>query len=105
MLLTSHGQVLFHVAAYPDATIPQIARTLGLSERRVGVILRDLKEDGMLRVTRIGRRNRYDVNAQARFRHPSLAHVQLSELLSTFVPREDATVWPARRRAMDPRGE
>ena len=87
-LLTSHGQVLFYVAAYPDATIPTIGAALGLSERRVGAILRELRDDGMVRVRRVGRRNSYEVDGAARFRHPSLAHVELQDILQKLVPRD-----------------
>jgi len=85
-LLSSHGQVLFYVAAYPDATVPAISTALGLSQRRVGTILRSLKNDGMIRISRVGRRNSYEVNGAARFRHPSLAHVRLDEILRTLAP-------------------
>src|SRR5438093_13783790 len=90
-LLTSHGQVLFFVAAYPDATIPSIGTALGLSERRVGTILRDLRDDGMVNVSRVGRRNSYLVNGAAQFRHPSLAHVRLRDILPQVVAREPRT--------------
>jgi hypothetical protein len=94
MLLTSHGLVLFYIAAYPEASIPQMTTTLGLSERRVGVILRDLREQGMVQVTRVGRRNRYKVNGRASLRHPCLSHVQLADILDKVVPREGQVVWP-----------
>lgn len=87
MLLTSHGQVLFYVAAHPDARIPQIASAVGVSQRRVGSILRDLRNDGMLRIIKVGRRNTYEVNPEARFRHPSMAHMRLSDVLDRFTPR------------------
>ncbi|MBI3910859.1 MAG: winged helix-turn-helix transcriptional regulator [Armatimonadetes bacterium] len=85
-LLTTHGQALFYVAAHPDASIPTIAAALGLSERRIGSVLRDLRGEGMVRVTRVGRRNVYEVNGAVRFRHPILAHVRLGEILDTFAP-------------------
>jgi hypothetical protein len=86
-LLTTHGQVLFYIAANAEATIPTIAEALGLSKRRIGGVLRDLRQEDMVRATRIGRRNLYEVNAAVRFRHPSLAHVQVGDILEMFVPR------------------
>jgi hypothetical protein len=86
MLLTSHGQVLFYVATHSDARIPQIASAVGVSQRRVGSILRDLCNDGMLRIIKVGRRNTYEVNPEARFRHPSMAHMRLADVLDRFAP-------------------
>jgi predicted transcriptional regulator len=87
-LLTSHGQVLFYVAAHPDATIPRISDALGLSERRVGIILQELRNDNMIEATRVGRRNRYTVNLEATFRHPAMAYVRLGEVIDAFTGRE-----------------
>src|SRR5436853_439030 len=87
-LLSSHGQVLFYLAKHADATIAQITDAVELSERRVSIILRDLQRTGMLRITRIGRRNTYQVNGDATFRHPSLSEVQLADILSYFTASE-----------------
>jgi hypothetical protein len=86
-LLTTHGQVLFYIAANAEATIPTIAEALGLSKRRIGSVLRDLRQEDMVRATRLGRRNVYAVNGAARFRHPSLADVQLGQIFDLVVPR------------------
>jgi hypothetical protein len=92
-LLTTHGQVLFFVAANPEATIPTIAKALDLSERRIGVVLRGLRKEGMIRSTRVGRRNVYEINGAARFRHKTLTHVRLDHILSAFVPHTGAKVF------------
>jgi DNA-binding transcriptional ArsR family regulator len=87
-LLTSHGHVLFFLAAEPDATVRQITDAIGISERRVSSILHDLEEAGMITSTRVGTRKHYEVNADAHFRHPTLSHIPLRDVLGQLKPRQ-----------------
>ena len=82
MLITSHGLVLLYLSTYPDATIREVASTLELTERRVGDIIRDLSNAGMLDVRREGRRNHYALKPDARFRHPFVANVPFEGFVS-----------------------
>ncbi|MFN0070420.1 MAG: winged helix-turn-helix domain-containing protein [Chloroflexota bacterium] len=88
-LLTSHGHVLFYLVAEPDATIRQITAALGLSERRVIAVLHDLEAAGMVTATRVGVRKHYEINGEAHFRHPTLSHVRLSDVMDSLRPRVD----------------
>ena len=81
-IFSSHGHVLFYLAANPDATLRAAADALGLTERRVASIVRDLVEAGMVRGERQGRRNHYTVDPDARLRHPTLAHVTLGRIIA-----------------------
>jgi DNA-binding MarR family transcriptional regulator len=83
-LMASHGVVLFYLAANPDATMRQMSESLGITERQVARIVKDLDEAGMIEVDRIGRRNTYRVNGEARFRHPTLSHVRLGEFMQVL---------------------
>lgn len=80
-LVTSHGLVLVYVALHPEATIREISREIGLTERRVMEILRDLKEAGHISIERQGRRNIYSINENAMFMHPQMAHVRVADFL------------------------
>jgi len=80
-LLTSHGLVLVYLAGQPTATVREAADNLGLSERRVAAVIRDLESAGMVCATRHGRRKRYALGPGAQFRHPALHHVKLREVL------------------------
>ncbi len=80
-IFSHHGHVLFYVAANPDATIRAISDALGITERHVARILRNLEVAGMVQVARQGRRNSYTVNPEARLRHPTLAHVTLDRII------------------------
>ena len=62
-LLTKHGRVLLSVAQDPQMRLRDIATTVGLTERRVHAILGDLIDSGYLIKVKVGRRNRYEINA------------------------------------------
>jgi DNA-binding transcriptional regulator GbsR (MarR family) len=96
-LFTNHGHVLFFLAATPDATIRQVAESIGISERRVAGILRDLEAAEMVSSTRVGIRKHYEVNQDAHFRHPTLNHVPLRDVLGKLRVRGDAAFSPSRR--------
>jgi hypothetical protein len=74
-LVTSHGVTLLYVATHADATVREIAGALGLTERRVADIIRDLAQAEMVLVRRQGRRNQYMLNPNAHFRHPLVADI------------------------------
>jgi len=81
-LFSSHGLVLVCLAGEPDATLRAVSARLGLTERQVGRIVKDLAAAGMVRVERRGRRNTYAVTPEARLRHPALAHVPLDRVIA-----------------------
>ena len=88
-IFSNHGMVLFYVAANPEATLRSISDALGITERHVARLVKDLEEAGMLRVERRGRHNAYAVDPQARLRHPPLSHVPLGRIVEAIasVPR------------------
>jgi DNA-binding IclR family transcriptional regulator len=100
-LVSSHGLVLACLAAEPDATLRAVAARLGLTERQVGRLVRDLAAAGLLRVERRGRRNRYAVDPAARLRHPTLAHVPLGRLLAALAAPPAAAPGPPAAAAPD----
>ncbi len=59
--LTKHGRVLLCVAQDPEARLCDIATFVGITERRVHGILKDLIESGYVTKTKTGRRNRYEI--------------------------------------------
>lgn len=80
-LFASHGLVLGYVANHRDATIREISDALGLTERQISRVLRELEQGGMITVEKTGRRNCYHVNEEAPYNHPSLAHVSIGDLV------------------------
>ncbi len=85
-LLSNHGKVLFHIASFPDSTLRHISDTLGITERQVGRIVKDLSEAGIIEVHHQGRRNSYIINHEASLQHPMLSHVMVGRLLEALAP-------------------
>jgi DNA-binding IclR family transcriptional regulator len=79
--LTSHAQVLLCLHSNPDARLRDIAATVGITERAAQRIVTDLVEAGFVTRTRLGRRNRYEIDSRVAMRHPSQYNHQIGELL------------------------
>jgi hypothetical protein len=84
-LVSSHGSVLFYIAAHPDSTVAQIADALSLTTRTIWNIVGDLRRSGMLRFRKEGRRHYYSVDLEAQFRHPALPAFPLRVVLARLV--------------------
>ncbi len=80
--LSNHGHVLVGLAADPDARMRDIAARVGITERAVQTIVRDLEQAGYVVRRKVGRRNSYTVAGQARFRHPLEEHVRVGDFLA-----------------------
>src|ERR1051326_3491801 len=57
--LTNHAYVLLAVARRPDVTVREIAEQVGITERAVSAIVRQLETNGYVSSKRMGRRKRY----------------------------------------------
>jgi predicted ArsR family transcriptional regulator len=82
--ITSHGTVLVQVAREPHATVREIAERAGLTERQAHRVLADLEAEGYIERERVGRRNRYRVNAGRPMRHPSVSNRDIGRLLAAL---------------------
>lgn len=82
--ITNHGAVLALVGQHGRITAREIAAELGITERSVMRIIRDLDDDGYIDVEREGRTNRYRVNNDAPLRRPERRDVVVGELLAVL---------------------
>jgi DNA-binding MarR family transcriptional regulator len=82
--LSNHGHVLIYISQEPEARIRDIARSVGITERRTQGIISDLESAGYLEVLRVGRRNTYVIKKNLRFRHPAEAHRSIGSLIKIF---------------------
>lgn len=80
--LTNHAAVLLGVATNPEATLRELGTRVGITERAVRGILRDLEAAGYVSSERVGRGKRYEVDRRGHFRHPMAAHRRVGELLT-----------------------
>ncbi len=80
-LVSSHGSVLFYIAANPDCMIGEITDGLSLTQRTVWGIIGDLRRAGMLQVWRDGRHHHYRVDPEGPFLHPTIEGVKLRSII------------------------
>jgi predicted ArsR family transcriptional regulator len=93
--LSNHTQVLLCLRRDPDARYRDIAQMVGITERAAQRIVADLIDSGYVESERVGRRNRYRVNADVAMRHPAQdGHLigELLDLLRLDDLRRDANV-------------
>jgi predicted ArsR family transcriptional regulator len=82
--LTNHAQVLLSIARNQTVTAREIAGQVGITERAVQRILRDLHDAGYVSHTREGRQNRYQIHADMPMRHEAQRGRCVRELLDIF---------------------
>jgi DNA-binding Lrp family transcriptional regulator len=63
----------------PDATLSEIAGDIGVKERAVYLIVRDLVEAGFIQKEKVGRRNRYQVNLEHALDYRPIPHTSIRE--------------------------
>ncbi len=97
-LVSSHGAVLFWIAANPGCTVRDVVDALCLTPRTVWGLLGDLRRAGMLHVRKEGRRHRYAVNPEASFRHPVLKGYPLRLILGEMLRRNAEAVAQGSQR-------
>ena len=85
-LLSRHGFVLFVLAINSNSTMRELSDRLGLSERTLYGIIRDLTAADMIHINKTGRNNTYSVNGDARFISPLFNHLRLGEFLDALKP-------------------
>ena len=79
--VTNHTQVLLCISRDDGVRLRDIAEHVGITERAAQRILADLVEGGYVERKRVGRRNHYSVDREARMRHPAQTHQEIGDLL------------------------
>jgi len=79
--LTNHSHVLVALDADPELRVRDLAGLVGITERAVQRILADLEDAGVIRIEKIGRRNRYRILRSGKLRHPLEHHCSVGGLL------------------------
>src|SRR5215210_1721159 len=85
-VLSNHGIALVCVAREPGMRMRDIADCMGVSDRTAFGVVDDLVEEGYLRRSKDGNRNRYEVNPEAPLRHPTMEGHWVGEILAVIVP-------------------
>ncbi len=84
--LTNHSQVLLCIARNRRSTAREIAAKVGITERAVQRLLRDLEETGYISHIREGRHNYYVIHPERPMRHPAQHGHAIRELLDLLTP-------------------
>ena len=80
--LSNYGHVLVCLARNRDARLRDVAGEVGITERAVQKIVRDLQGADFLVVSKHGRCNRYRINKRKALRHALEAHCTVGKLLA-----------------------
>ena len=86
-LFSNHGHVLVCLARDPESRLRDVAADVGITERAVQKIVRDLQEGGMISISKHGRRNRYKIDNTKNLRHNLEANCTLGALTGLIVKR------------------
>jgi len=78
----NYGHVLVCLSRNREARLRDVAAMVGITERAVQKIVRDLQDEGFVTVTKQGRCNRYRINRRKSLRHELESHVTVGKLLT-----------------------
>ncbi len=84
VFLSNHAHVLLCVARDRDSRTRDIADEVGITERATQRIVSDLVAAGYLKRTKIGRRNRYEINRHGHLRSPAFTDLEIGPLLDVL---------------------
>lgn len=88
--LSNHAHVLVCIAKEPDVRLSEVARLVGIGERAVHRIVHDLIEAGYVSVTKVGRRNVYDIDLDLPLRHPLESSHEIRAVIAPLVKKSRA---------------
>jgi predicted transcriptional regulator len=83
--ITNHGAVLALVGKHRQITTRAIANEIGITERSVQRIIRDLENEGFIQKTRQGRENVYEINENLPLRHITQRDLIIKDLLQALI--------------------
>jgi len=84
-LFSNHGHVLVCLAKNNEARLRDVAAEVGITERAVQNILRELQQSGLVAVSKHGRCNHYQINSRKHLRHPLESHCTVGKLLHLLI--------------------
>lgn len=79
--LSNHAHVLVCLYHDPDMRLNEISVRVGLTLRIVQKIIKELADEGVISIEKIGRRNRYQIDESFPFRHDLEKHCNIGQLL------------------------
>lgn len=90
---SNYGHVMVCLARNREVRLRDVAAEVGITERAVQKIVRDLQDAGYLTISKQGRCNRYRINRRKTLRHALESHCTVGKLLTLVgKPRRKAPV-------------
>jgi predicted ArsR family transcriptional regulator len=90
-LFSNHGHVLVCLARDSGARLRDVAAAVGITERAVQKIVRDLQQGDMIEVSKKGRRNQYRIHTKAGMRHELEAGSTVGGLIEFVNAKHEAS--------------
>lgn len=87
-LFSNHGHVLVCLARDNEARLRNVADAVGITERAVQKIVRELQQAGFISITKHGRCNRYHINTRKTLRHALESRCSVGRLLQVLTAAE-----------------
>ncbi|HEY1518823.1 MAG TPA: winged helix-turn-helix domain-containing protein [Solirubrobacteraceae bacterium] len=84
VFLSNHAHVLLCIARDPDSRTRDLAEQVGITERAAQRIVSELVAERYLKRTKIGRRNRYEVNRHGHLRSAPFKDFEIGPLLDVL---------------------
>lgn len=100
VFLSNHAHVLLCIARDPDSRTRDLAEQVGITERAAQRIVSDLVTEGYVKRTKLGRRNRYEINRHAHLRSAAFKDLEIGPLLDVLNTADGA---PRTQTANAPR--
>ena len=97
VFLSNHAHVLLCIARDPETRTRDIAERIGITERAAQRIVAELIAEGYLTRTKVGRRNRYEINRHGHLRTPVFSEFEIGPLLDVLKTAHRDGSPPARR--------
>jgi len=82
---TNHTHTLVYLAVHGDTPLKDIAVSIGVTERSMQRIIKDLEESKVLTHKKVGRCNKYSLNKKAALRHPLERHCSIGQILDVIL--------------------
>ncbi len=97
---SNYGHVIACLAKNRGSRLRDVALEVGITERAVQKIVRDLQNEGFLTISKQGRCNRYQINRRKALRHSLESHCTVGKLLALVA--KPARVETAKRAELEP---
>lgn len=78
---SNHAHIYFLIALEEEITVREIALKVGITERSVLGILKELEEENYIQRMKVGRNNKYKIVPKKVLKHPLESNVRLQDLV------------------------